>query len=69
MKYLVKTNHENFVRDVNNGAVLNTNKEAYDSYKKQRDKILNNNKEILDLKNEMAELKCLLTELLKERKL
>ena len=60
----IKTNHENFVRDINTGAVLNTNKEAYDAYKKQRTKLLNKDREIDNLKSEMNELRQLVTQLL-----
>lgn len=56
----VKTDHENFVRDLDSNAVLNTDVASYNAYKKQRDHMLKYMTEIDVLKNEMIEIKSLL---------
>ena len=58
------------VRDMNSGAIINRNRNAYDMAKKrsadaqrQRDEIRNTTREINTLKSEMHEIKNLLTRL------
>ena len=60
---LVKTQVQDFSRDCNTRAVINTNITALNAYKQQRD----NNKTINELKNEIEELKMLVRELAKSK--
>lgn len=57
MPTIVKTDHENFVRDMNSTAVLNTDKIAYDSYKKHRERLIQANTDVENLKQEVTEIK------------
>lgn len=63
---IVKTMVENFYRDTDSHSLINTNTEAYKAYKYQRqgintvDKL---NQEVKTLKNDMAEIKELLMQL------
>lgn len=64
---LVKTDHEDFYKDQNSQAVINTNLEAYTAYKKQRDRLLRADKvfdEVESLKTELSEIKQLLSAIL-----
>ena len=72
MAYLKVEGHENLVRDTNSGgAIINTNKNAYQIAKrraaeaqKQRDEIRGATREINNLKCEMHEIKSMLKTLL-----
>lgn len=71
MDFLKVTGHDGLVRDTSNGAIINTNVNEYNNYMKQRDAILERNikeaeqvNEINNLKNELSEIKSLLTQLL-----
>ena len=72
MGYLKVEGHENLVRDTSSGgAIINTNKNAYEIAKrraaeaqKQRDEIRGANREINNLKCEMHEIKDMLKTLL-----
>lgn len=67
---LVKTQHADFSRDESTFALINTNVTAYKQYKMQRmqrAKLLNQNKEIDVLKNELNELKSIIKQLVKEK--
>ena len=72
MAYLKVEGHENLVRDTNSGgAIINTNKNAYEIAKrraaeaqKQRDEIRGSTREINNLKCEMHEIKSMLKTLL-----
>ena len=58
---------ENFVKDSNNKAVLNVDKGALNAYKKQRTIISsakNLSEEVDSLKNDVKEIKDLLTQLI-----
>ena len=74
-EYLKVEGHSDLVKDTKTHAVINTNKNAYVSYKKrlqeaqrQRDEIRNATREINTLKCEMHEIKDMLKTLL-DRKL
>lgn len=56
----IKTDHENYVRDMGSNAVLNTDVTSYNAYKKQRDIMLKSMTEIDTLKNEIIEIKSML---------
>lgn len=64
--------HESLVRDMSSHAILNTDDDAYEAYrrgrenlKKQSEIIQNQAKEITTLKNEMQEIKEMLSTLIK----
>ena len=59
----VKTNHRNLVRDMTNGAILNTDLAGAQEYKKMRNKFLNRDKEINDLKTQINQLTLLVQKL------
>ena len=70
-EYLKVEGHSDLVKDTKTHAVINTNKNAYVSYKKrlqeaqrQRDEIRNATREINTLKCEMHEIKDMLKTLL-----
>ena len=50
----VKTDHENYERDLESNAVLNNDIASYTAYKKQRDNMLRTMSELDILKNEMV---------------
>ncbi len=71
MKFLKVAGHEGLVRDTSNGAILNTNTTDYENYIKQREAALQRNRQITEqaeeinnIKNELSEIKSLLTQLL-----
>lgn len=67
---LIKTQSPDFSRDEQNNTLINTNVAAFKLYKQQRDSrmsIDNSNKEIAELKNEIADLKSLITKILEEK--
>ncbi len=71
MDFLKVAGHEGLVRDTSNGAILNTNLTDYENYIKQRDaaaqrnrQITEHTEEINNIKNELSEIKSLLTQLL-----
>ena len=57
----VKTDHENYERDLESNAVLNNDIASYTAYKKQRDNMLRTMSELDILKNEMVEIKSMLS--------
>ena len=57
----VKTDHENYERDLESNAVLNNDIASYTAYKKQRDNMLRTMSELDVLKNEMVEIKSMLS--------
>ena len=63
MKKLVKDN-PSLVKDTKSKLVLNVNNEALQTYKTKRNAILNNKKDIEDLRNEVSEIKNMLGEIL-----
>ncbi len=71
MDFLKVAGHEGLVRDTSNGAILNTNLTDYENYIKQRDAASQRNRQITEhaeeinnIKNELSEIKSLLTQLL-----
>ena len=70
-EYLQVEGHKDLVRDVSSSAIINRNRNAYETAKtraaearKQRDEIRNATREINTLKCEMHEIKDMLTILL-----
>lgn len=71
MKFLKVSGHDGLVRDTVNGAIINTNVEDYKVYMAQRESALQRQKQITEqaeeinnIKNELSEIKSLLTQLL-----
>tara|TARA_R100000008_G_C3462257_1_gene104801 strand:- start:172 stop:402 length:231 start_codon:yes stop_codon:yes gene_type:complete len=69
--YVEVENHPDLARDMETGAVVNRNRNAYEQAKKraaeaqrQRDEIRNTTREINNIKCEMHEIKNLLKELI-----
>jgi len=64
---LVKTDQEDYAKDLHSKAILNTNVEACNAYKKQRDRLLRADAlvtEVETLKSDMSEIKSMLVQLL-----
>lgn len=71
MDFLKVSGHDGLVRDTSNGAIINTNVTEYNNYMKQKEAALKRQmqaseqaEEINILKNELSEIKSLLTQLL-----
>jgi len=71
MSLLKIENNENLVKDTRTNAIVNTSKSEFQLYMKRRqernkngDKLRNACKEINNIKNEMKEIKSLLTKVL-----
>lgn len=56
---------KNLYRDASSGAIINTDEHEYSQYIAQREKRKKERQEILELKNELSEIKTLLVQLLK----
>jgi len=52
-------------RDMDSGAIINTDTSEYSQYISQRERRKKEKQEIVDLKNELSEIKALLAQLLK----
>jgi len=64
---LVKTDQEDFAKDLDSKAIINTNVEAYNAYKKTRDRLLRADQlvtEVETLKSDVSEIKSMLVTLL-----
>lgn len=73
MKYLKVAGHAGLVRDTSTGAILNTNKSEYEEYiARQRQaevreaEISKHTEDILNIKNELHDIKSLLLQILKK---
>tara|TARA_B110000444_G_C18824556_1_gene589611 strand:+ start:1345 stop:1554 length:210 start_codon:yes stop_codon:yes gene_type:complete len=66
MKYINVEGHKGLVRDKSSGAILNTNKEEIEAAKKRKAERLSKEKEIIDLKNEVHDIKNMLTKLVEK---
>ena len=70
-KYLQVDGHDDLVRDTESTAIINKNRGAYliakqraEAAQRQRDAIRNANREIINIKSEMHEIKSMLKTLL-----
>lgn len=66
----IRTNHGDFIRDVNSSSLINTNVDSFKAYKKQREnrsQIESQAAVINNLTNEVAELKELVKRLIEEK--
>lgn len=58
--------HGDLVRDKKSGAVLNINKEEIEAARRRKAERLNKDKEINDLKNEVSDIKNMLTKIVEK---
>lgn len=63
-KYLPVDGHPGLVRDVATNAIINTNKKAALSNKAAREKAIQRDQDIDNLKEEVSEIKQMLTQIL-----
>ena len=66
MSYVRIEGHKGFVRDKRRGAIINTNKEEIEAAKKRKAERLNKDKELSDLKNEVSDIKKMLTKIVEK---
>lgn len=68
MNYYKVKGHDSLIRDAHTGAIINTDKSLFEDTRKIRNSNLNIKRlysDVEDLKNELADIKSLLVELLK----
>lgn len=58
--------HSDLVRDKKSGAVLNINREEIEAARRRKAERLNKDKEINDLKNEVSDIKNMLTKIVEK---
>ena len=66
MSYVRIEGHKGFVRDKRSGAIINTNKEEIEAAKKRKADRLNKDKELSDLKDEVSDIKEMLTKIVEK---
>ena len=66
MNHVKAEGHEGYVRDEQSGAILNTNKEEIEAAKKRKADRLNRDKELSDLKDEVSDIKKMLTKIVEK---
>jgi len=66
MSYVKVEGHKNFVRDRRSGAIINTNREEIEAAKKRKAEKLNKDKELNDLKDEVSDIKKMLTKIVEK---
>ena len=62
----IKTKEKSLVRDMSNMALLNTNKDEYIIYKERRTQSVQVRKELDTVKQEMNEIKIMMTQILEK---
>jgi len=65
MKHIKVKNEDHLYRDVDTGAIINTDRSAFEKYKKSRNKFRNLEQELDFMKDEISEIKSLLRQLIK----
>jgi|TARA_B100002019_G_C21271867_1_gene602835 hypothetical protein len=65
MKHIKVKNEDHLYRDTDTGAIINTDRSAFEKYKKSRTKFQNMEQELDYVKSEIGEIKSLLQQLLK----
>tara|TARA_X000001382_G_scaffold21781_1_gene13270 strand:+ start:14 stop:220 length:207 start_codon:yes stop_codon:yes gene_type:complete len=65
MKYTRIEGHWGYVKD-ENGAILNINKEEIEAAKKRKEQRRNQEKELSELKNEVGDIKKMLTQIVEK---
>ena len=66
MAYLKIEGNSNFVRDTESGAIININTSEFEKMKKIRENRKKKDNEIVELQNEVSEIKSLLKQLLEK---
>ena len=66
MGYVNIDGHSGYVKDKSSGAVLNTNNEEIEAAKRRKAERLNKDKEISELKNEVSDIKKMLTQIVEK---
>ena len=65
MNHLKVKDNDHLYRDVNTGAIINTDRSSFEKYKKSRQKFQNMEKELDFVKDELHEIKSLLKQIVK----
>jgi len=66
MKYLKVKGHENLVRDKDTNVVININRSEIEQAKKRKAERIKKEQEINNLKNEVSEIKSMLTKVIEK---
>lgn len=64
-KFAKVEGHESLMRDMSSHAILSTNEEEYQAYRRSRDVVKRQSKEIEQLRSDMQDIKEMLSALLK----
>ena len=65
MNHLKVKDNAHLYRDVNTGAIINTDRSSFEKYKKSRQKFQSMEQELDYVKSEISEIKLLLKEIVK----
>ena len=65
MNHLKVKDNDHLYRDVNTGAIINTDRSSFEKYKKSRQKFQSMEQELDYVKSEISEIKLLLKEIVK----
>lgn len=66
MNYIKIEGHNGYVRDKKSGAVLNLNKSEIEAAKKRKQERATKEKELDNLKNEVSDIKIMLTKIIEK---
>ena len=66
MSYIKVEGHSNLVRDTSTGAILNINKDEISAARKRKLERRQKEKELEDLKNEVSDIKNMLTKIIEK---
>tara|TARA_B100000965_G_C19587052_1_gene756223 strand:- start:1239 stop:1448 length:210 start_codon:yes stop_codon:yes gene_type:complete len=66
MNYVKVEGHKGYIRDKSSGAILNTNKEEIEAAKKRKAERLSKDRELSDLKDEVSDIKKMLTKIVEK---
>tara|TARA_B100000214_G_scaffold355727_1_gene313768 strand:+ start:2322 stop:2531 length:210 start_codon:yes stop_codon:yes gene_type:complete len=66
MNYVKIEGHNGYVRDKKSGAILNTNKSEIEAAKKRKQQRATKEQELDNLKNEVSDIKIMLTKLIEK---
>ena len=66
MNYVKVEGHKGYIRDKSSGAILNTNKEEIEAARKRKAERLDKDRELSDLKDEVSDIKKMLTKIVEK---
>ncbi len=66
MNYVKVEGHKGYIRDKSSGAILNTNKEEIEAARKRKAERLSKDRELSDLKDEVSDIKKMLTKIVEK---